>query len=78
MGQRFRAQRGLPCRLGHGVDALPADVIPAEAIGNAGPFEVDEVRLGAARFHASGEMDVVAGAAIAALAKAGFTARVDA
>jgi len=49
-----------------------------QAIGSAGPFEVEEVRLGAARFHASGEMDVVADAAIAALAKAGFIARVDA
>lgn len=48
-----------------------------QAIGNAGPFEVNEVRLGAARFHApaaSGAAD----AAIAALTKAGFTARVDA
>ena len=51
-----------------------------QAIGSAGPFEVEEVRLGAARFQAPGgpsEMDA-AGAAIAALAKAGFTARVDA
>ena len=50
-----------------------------QAIGSAGPFEVEEVRLGAARFHASGEpseMDA-ADTAIAALAKAGFIARVD-
>jgi copper chaperone len=51
-----------------------------QAIGSAGAFEVEEVRLGAARFHALGEPSGIdaAGAAIAALAKVGFTARVDA
>jgi len=52
-----------------------------QAIGGAGPFAVEEVRLGAARFQAPESADSVAGsagAAIAALAKAGFAARVDA
>ena len=48
-----------------------------QAIGSAGPFEVEEVRLGAARFQASDKTDA-ADAAIAALAKAGFIARVEA
>ena len=48
-----------------------------QAVGNAGPFEVDEVRLGAVRFHAPTGTDA-ASTAIAALAKAGFRARVDA
>jgi copper chaperone len=49
-----------------------------QAIGQAGPYTVKEVRLGAARFQApeSGEI-AAAAAATAALAKAGFTARVD-
>jgi len=46
-----------------------------QAIGTAGPFKVEEVRLGAARFEAP-EADATA--AIAALAKAGFAARVEA
>jgi copper chaperone len=52
-----------------------------QAIGGAGPFAVEEVRLGAARFQAPESADSAAGsagAAIAALAKAGFAARVDA
>ncbi len=48
-----------------------------QAIGSAGEFDVKEVRLGAARFAAT-EAATAANAAIAALAKAGFTARVDA
>jgi copper chaperone len=48
-----------------------------QAIGGAGPFDVKEVRLGAARFSAT-EAATAANTAIAALAKAGFTARVDA
>jgi copper chaperone len=48
-----------------------------QAIGGAGPFDVKEVRLGAARFSAT-EAAIAANTAIAALAKAGFTARVDA
>ncbi len=47
-----------------------------QAIGNSGPVEVEEVRLGAARFQAAATD--AADAAIAALAKAGFAARVDA
>jgi copper chaperone CopZ len=47
-----------------------------QAIHNAGPFEVEEVRLGAARFK-SGE-EASPEAVIAALAKAGFLARVEA
>jgi len=46
-----------------------------QAIHGAGAFEVEEVRLGAARFDAAG--DANANAAIAALAKAGYAARVD-
>ena len=46
-----------------------------QAIGGAGPFVVEEVRLGAARFRTAS--DKGADAAIAALAKAGFSARVD-
>ena len=50
-----------------------------QAIGGAGPFEVQEVRLGAARFQAPEHTDgAAADSAIAALAKAGFAARVDA
>jgi copper chaperone len=48
-----------------------------QAIGSAGPFDVKEVRLGAARFAAT-EAATAANTAIAALAKVGFTARVDA
>jgi copper chaperone len=48
-----------------------------QAIGGAGPFEVKEVRLGAARF-AAPDAATASNAAIASLAKAGFTARVDA
>jgi copper chaperone len=47
-----------------------------QAIHAAGPFDVEEVRLGAARFQAAGDVGT-ADAAIAALAKAGFRARVD-
>jgi copper chaperone len=46
-----------------------------QAINTAGPFEVEEVRLGAARFRSQAES---ADAAIAALAKAGFPARQEA
>jgi len=50
-----------------------------QAIDGAGPFAVEEVRLGAARFKAPDDSaSVSADAAIAALAKAGFPARVDA
>jgi len=45
-----------------------------QAIAQAGPFQVKEVRLGAARFAAPAGSE---GAAVGALAKAGFTARVD-
>jgi len=48
-----------------------------QAISNAGPFTVEEVRLGAARFEAP-EESAAADAALAALARAGFTARVEA
>lgn len=47
-----------------------------QSINTAGPFEVEEVRLGAARF-AAPEPTEAANAAIAALAKAGFKARVE-
>lgn len=47
-----------------------------QAIQSAGPFEVKEVRLGAARFNS--EEEIPPDAAIAALAKAGFSARVEA
>lgn len=49
-----------------------------QAITSAGPFTVEEVRLGAARFHAP-EDTLLASTdlAVAALAKAGFSARVD-
>jgi copper chaperone len=46
--------------------------------GHAGSFAVEEVRLGAARFKASDDAGAAGvDAAIAALAKAGFTAHVD-
>lgn len=48
-----------------------------QAIGAAGPYDVKEVRLGAARFQAGNDAHA-AEAAIASLAKAGFPARVDA
>jgi len=49
-----------------------------QAIHSAGPFAVEQVRLGAAQFYVSEESaSASAGAAIAALAKAGFTAFVD-
>ncbi len=49
-----------------------------QAIGSAGPFAVEEVRLGAARFQAPEEAETAsADLAVAALAKAGFTARVE-
>ncbi len=52
-----------------------------QAIGSAGPFEVKEVRLGAARFETA-EQSATASEAIdpviAALAKAGFRAQVEA
>jgi copper chaperone CopZ len=47
-----------------------------QAIHAAGPFDVEEVRLGAARFQAT-ENAGIADAAIAALARAGYAARVD-
>ncbi len=46
-----------------------------QAIQNAGPFEVEEVRMGAARFAVPGNPD--ARLAVEALAKAGFTAHVE-
>jgi len=49
-----------------------------QAIHGAGGFEVEEVRLGAARFkEAEGSAPADATKAIAALAKAGYAARVD-
>jgi copper chaperone len=47
-----------------------------QAIHAAGPFDVAEVRLGAARFQAAEDAGAPV-AAIAALAKAGYAARVD-
>jgi copper chaperone len=47
-----------------------------QAIHAAGPFDVEEVRLGAARFQAAEDAGAPV-AAIAALAKAGYAARVD-
>jgi len=47
-----------------------------QAIHAAGPFDVEEVRLGAARFQAA-EDACASVMAIAALAKAGYTARVE-
>lgn len=46
-----------------------------QAIQNAGPFEVEEVRIGAARFATAQAPD--AKLAVEALAKAGFTAHVE-
>ena len=46
-----------------------------QAIQNAGPFEVEEVRMGAARFAVPENPD--AKLAVEALAKAGFTAHVE-
>lgn len=46
-----------------------------QAIQNAGPFEVEEVRIGAARFAAPEGPDATL--AVEALAKAGFTAHVE-
>jgi copper chaperone CopZ len=49
-----------------------------QAIGASGDVAVDEVRLGAARFHPiSTPATTATQAAIAALAKAGFAARVE-
>jgi copper chaperone len=49
-----------------------------QAIGGAGPFDVTEVRLGAARFTTPEDTGTAAAdLAVAALAKAGYTARVD-
>jgi len=49
-----------------------------QAINGAGPFAVDEVRIGAARFKApEGTGSASADLAVAALAKAGFAARVE-
>jgi copper chaperone CopZ len=47
-----------------------------QAISSSGPFTVEEVRLGAARFTAPDE-PAVADAALAALAKAGYVAHLD-
>jgi copper chaperone CopZ len=50
-----------------------------QAIHGAGPVEVEEVRLGAARFRVPEDDSAAqANAAIAALAKAGFAARMEA
>ncbi|HEX4320196.1 MAG TPA: heavy-metal-associated domain-containing protein [Acidobacteriaceae bacterium] len=50
-----------------------------QAIHGAGPVEVEEVRLGAARFRVPEDDSATqANAAIAALAKAGFAARMEA
>jgi copper chaperone len=49
-----------------------------QAIHAAGPFAVEEVRLGAARFAAREAAPEAANVAIAALAKAGFAAHLDA
>jgi copper chaperone len=50
-----------------------------QAIGGAGPFAVEEVRLGAARFQVPEDTETAAvDLAVAALSKAGFTARVEA
>jgi len=47
-----------------------------QAIDRAGPFKVEEVRLGAARFQAPEDTTAAStDLAIAALAKAGFAAR---
>jgi copper chaperone len=49
-----------------------------QTINGAGPFAVKEVRIGAARFKAPDETNSAsADLAVAALAKAGFAARVD-
>ena len=49
-----------------------------QAIHGAGPFAVQEVRLGAARFGAPDDTDVAsADLVVTALAKAGYAARVD-
>jgi copper chaperone len=47
-----------------------------QALNSAGGVEVEEVRIGAARFK-SPENEPPVDAAIAALAKAGFTARLE-
>jgi copper chaperone CopZ len=47
-----------------------------QALHAAGPFDVEEVRLGAARFQTVEDF-ATADAAILALAKAGYAARVD-
>jgi len=50
-----------------------------QAISNAGPFAVAEVRLGAARFQVPEDAETAStDLAVAALAKAGFSARLDA
>jgi copper chaperone CopZ len=49
-----------------------------QAIGAAGPFAIEEVRLGAARFAAPETEPEAADTAIAALARAGYTARLEA
>jgi len=50
-----------------------------QAIGAAGPFTVEEVRIGAARFTAPDQSGDTAPAetALAAMAKAGFAAHVE-
>jgi copper chaperone CopZ len=47
-----------------------------QAIASAGPYTVEEVRIGAARFETADNASPEA--ALAALAKAGFPARLDA
>jgi copper chaperone CopZ len=50
-----------------------------QVINQAGPFQVDEVRIGAARFQSPDDASGPATAsALVALAKAGYSARVDA
>lgn len=49
-----------------------------QALNTSGPFTVEEVRLGAARFHASDSVPDAASTAIAALAKAGYKAHQEA
>lgn len=49
-----------------------------QALNTAGPFQVEEVRLGAARFHAPESSADSANTAIVALARAGFKAHQEA
>jgi len=49
----------------------------SQALASAGDLEVKEVRIGAARIATSGQADSSTAQAIAALAKAGYTAHLD-